>query len=220
MAFQTFARAPSGSDEQKLRLQDLYRKAHFLTASAGLAQFSRLAQVAAVFEALLYVLMDNPTRINASVRQTLASLVDCVEMLFHRARQSPPETVSPARVLVVDDDPVSNRTTMLALAQAKLEARSSADPLQAWEWVQQDTFDLVLLDVEMPGMSGFDFCKRLRALPGYAKTPVIYVTVHNDFESRARGTLSGGDDLISKPILPMELAAKVVMHLSKRQPAA
>jgi len=65
-------------------------------------------------------------------------------------------------------------------------------------------------------MDGIELCKRLRALPGYEKIPVIYVTLHSDFETRARTVLSGGNDLIAKPILPAELAVKVVMHLLKK----
>jgi len=122
-----------------------------------------------------------------------------------------------AQVLVADDDPLANRLVVSALNQAQLQARSTEDPLVAWEWLQRDHYDLVLLDIEMPGLNGFELCKRLRALPGYDKTPVIYVTSHTDFEHRAQSTLSGGDDLIAKPILPMELAAKVVMHLLKNQ---
>ena len=77
-------------------------------------------------------------------------------------------------------------------------------------------FDLVLLDVEMPGVSGFEICRLIRRLPGYEKTPVVYVTSHDDFASRESGIASGGDDLISKPILPLELAVKVVTHLLRR----
>jgi CheY-like chemotaxis protein len=74
-------------------------------------------------------------------------------------------------------------------------------------------FDLVLLDIEMPQMTGFEVCRKLRMLPGYEKTPVIYVTAHSDFESRSRSIISGGNDLIAKPIFPIELAVKAVAHL-------
>jgi len=57
----------------------------------------------------------------------------------------------------------------------------------------------------------------LRLMPGYAKTPVIYVTLHSDFETRTRTAISGGNDLIGKPILPTELAVKALMHLLKSQ---
>jgi DNA-binding response OmpR family regulator len=79
--------------------------------------------------------------------------------------------------------------------------------------LEETRFDLVLLDIEMPGMNGFELCKRLRALPRHATTPVIFVSGHSDFANRAKGVLSGGDDLISKPVFPIELAVKAVIHL-------
>ena len=92
---------------------------------------------------------------------------------------------------------------------------SSAD--QTTCFVAENSSGSGFFDVEMPVLNGFELCERLRAVPSYEKTPVIFVTIHSDFESRAKSSLSGGDDLIAKPILPMELAAKVVMHLLKSQ---
>ncbi len=218
--FQVLARLPPNGPEQKMQLQELYRKVHFLAGSAGQTQYGQLAQTATVFEAMLYVLMDDPSRISPSVLRTLASLVDFVELLFRRAGESRASTPLSVRVLVVDDDPLSNRLMDSALRQAKLNPRSTEDPLVAWQWAHHEHFDLILLDVEMPVLNGFELCERLRAVPGYEKTPVIFVTVHNDFESRAKSSLSGGNDLIAKPILPMELAAKAVMHLLKSQTPA
>ena len=200
-----------------MRLQDLYRRVHFLAAAAGLAEYAQLTQTAAVFEALLYVLMKEPARISPSALRTLASLVDFVELLFRRAGESLPGGPLSVQVLVVDDDALSNRLVVSALRQAQLNPHSTEDPVVAWQWANQEQFDLILMDIEMPVLNGFELCKRLRSVPGYEHTPVIFVTVHSDFESRAKSSLSGGDDLIAKPILPMELAAKVVMHLLKRQ---
>src|SRR5882724_9098314 len=218
--FQAFARLPRDGPEQQMPLQDLYRKVHFLAAAAGLTDNAQLTQTATVFEALLYKLMDDPARISPSVLRTLANLVDFVELLFRRAGESRASTPLSVRVLVVDDDPLSNRLMDSALRQAKLNPRSTEDPLVAWQWAHHEHFDLILLDIEMPVLNGFELCERLRAVPGYEKTPVIFVTVHNDFESRAKSSLSGGNDLIAKPILPMELAAKAVMHLLKSQTPA
>ena len=67
----------------------------------------------------------------------------------------------------------------------------------------------------MPGMSGFDLCKQIRAMPQHAKTPVIFVTGLTDFASRAKSTISGGNDLIGKPFLMMELAVKAITFLMK-----
>jgi len=65
----------------------------------------------------------------------------------------------------------------------------------------------------MPGMDGFQLCDAIRSTPEYEKVPVIFVTSHADFDNRARSVLSGSNDLISKPVFPIELAVKAVTHL-------
>ena len=85
------------------------------------------------------------------------------------------------------------------------------------QWLHEGRYDLILLDIEMPGMNGFELCNRLRALPGYRGITVIYITGDSDFESRAKSVLSGGNDLIAKPVFPMELGVKAVTHLLKSQ---
>jgi len=116
-------------------------------------------------------------------------------------------------VLVVDDDPLSNQMVLAALQPAQLNVCSAEDSLEAWERLNHEHFDLVLLDIEMPVLDGWELCERLRMAPGYGKTPVLFVTAHDDEDTRARSTQSGADDLLTKPILPQELAARVVMHL-------
>ena len=91
------------------------------------------------------------------------------------------------------------------------------DPSVALNLLAGSPFDLVVLDVDMPGLSGFDLCTRLRAFPAHAKTPVVFVTGLTDFESRARSTLSGGNDFIAKPFLFMELAVKALTHVLRGQ---
>jgi CheY-like chemotaxis protein len=217
--FKDLAQAPKEEAEQKRRLQEFYRKVHYLSATAALTAYPQIAQVVAVFRGLLYALVENPSRLSAAALRTLAGLVDCMELLFQRARATGAAASRPSRVLVVDDDPTANRLVISALQQVRLEARSTEDPKVAWQWLEQEHYDAFLLDIEMPGLDGFEFCKRLRALPAYAKKPVIFITGHADFQHRAKVTLSGGDELVPKPILPMELAAKVVMHLVRKQTA-
>jgi CheY-like chemotaxis protein len=215
-SFQAFARAKTDT-ERESHLENLYRKVHFLAASAGFAECYPLARMASVFEAMLFEVTNKTALQTPSVRRTLAQAVDTFDALFKRARQMTAEVVTSAQVLAVDDDALSNRLVLSALAQAQLQATATQDPLKALEWLKAKKYDLVLLDIEMPGMDGFELCKRLRQLPGYRKTPVIYVTSHSDFESRAKGALSGGDDLIAKPVFPMELAVKSMAHLLSSQ---
>jgi CheY-like chemotaxis protein len=213
---QAVVNAPN-EGERDLRLQAFYRKVHFVAATAGLAQCHRLAQMASVFEAMLFDLSGKPASLTPSVLRTAAATVDFLALLFDCARNTDRDEPLSARALVVDDDAINNRLVVAALRLAHLEARSTNDPLTGLDLLKQEQFDLVLLDVGMPGMDGFEFCRQLRKLPGCQKTAVIFVTSHGDFQSRVESVLSGGNDLISKPVFPLELSVKAISHLLKRQ---
>ena len=215
---QAFTTATKDSERDQ-RLQDFYRKVRFIAATAGLAECHHLAQMASAFEVLLFELIGKPAFLTPSVLRTIASSVDFLALLFDCAREADVEAPLSVQALVVDDDPLSNRLVVAALQRAQLQTRSTDDPLVGLQWLKENRFDLVLLDIEMPGMDGFELCRRLRQLPGHQKTPVIYITVHSDFENRAKSILSGGNDFISKPVFPMELAVKAVALLLKGQTA-
>jgi len=184
---------------------------------AGMADFYRVGQIASVFEALLFKLMDDPARVTPSAMRTVSTTLGFLKELLMHSDASQPEQAPEDRALVVDDDRLSNRLVVAALREAQIPVSSTEDPLTALRWIKQNRYTLVLLDIVMPSMNGFALCQELRALPEYANTPVIFITSHTEFESFARNRLSGGDDLIAKPILPMELACKVIMHLLRAQ---
>jgi len=201
--------------ERDLQLRNFYRRVHFLSTGAGLGGAPDIALLASAFEALLFELMSLPALLTPSVRRTLAFTTDFLGLLLARAHEGPVNVPPILQALVVDDDPLSNRLLSAVLRRTQFVPRCAEDPLLALEWAQETPFDLVLLDIGMPGIDGFEFCKRLRMLPNYQRTPVIFVTSHNDFESRAQSILSGGNDLIAKPVLPIELAVKAVTQLLK-----
>jgi CheY-like chemotaxis protein len=201
--------------ERSLRLESLYRKLHFLSATAGMADCHLEAQMATVLEALLFQMADQPARIGPSVMRTTGLAFDFLDDLFEldaSPRVLPPPT---ARVLVVDDDELSNRLVVAALRRVQLEAESTTHPLTGLDWLQQKGYDLVVLDVMLPEIDGFEFFVRMRALRDYERTPVIYVTSLVDFEAAAKGELPDGAGLLAKPVLATELAVMVVMHLIK-----
>jgi CheY-like chemotaxis protein len=214
--YQYFSNAANPT-EREPRLQNLYRKVHFVAATAALAECRPLAQMTSALEALLFELFDKPAGASPSVLRTIAATIDFIPLLFDCARDADFDVPPLPQAMVVDDDPLNNRLVVAALRRAHLEARSTDDAMVGLQWLKEQRFDLVLLDIEMPGMNGFELCRRLRSLPGYQHTPVIYVTGHNDFETRTKSVLSGGDDLISKPVFPMDLAVKATALLLKRQ---
>jgi CheY-like chemotaxis protein len=201
-------------DQTRLRnAQELYRRIHTLTGGAALAGLKQLSQVADALEALLKELCEKPASMNASSLRTVAFALDFLGVLFeHRIFPSQHEA-RPANILVVDDEALSRRAVTHALDRAKLKSVSVDDPMAAYELLAHRKFDLIFLDVDMPGMSGFELCAKLRLLPSYQKTPVVFVTSLTDFESRANSTMSGGNDLIAKPFLFLELAVKALVYV-------
>ena len=209
-------KADESGVEHKFRLESFYRKVHYLTATAGLAECHDLARMAAALEALLFGLIDKPTLLNKSVYATLDQAMDMFEALFASAHKPPIGDGAPLRVLMVDDDPLADKVVVFALRLAGCEARSTTNPFTALDFLKRNKYDLVLLDIEMPGMTGFELRRQMWDLPGYERVPVIYLTSHQEYAVHADPIREQGDDLISKPVAPLELAVKVVMHLLRR----
>ncbi len=201
------------NDTTRLKhIQDLYRRTHSLSSNAGIAGAADIALMADALEALLKELQDKPNNINASTLRTVASAVDFMALLFEHS-SLPDKQFPPAEVLVVDDEAISRRAVTFALEKAHMKSLSVEDPMKAVELLVQKKFDLIFLDVDMPNMSGFELCTKIRTLPQYAKTPVVFVTGLNDLENRANSTMSGGNDFIAKPFLFIELTVKALVHV-------
>jgi two-component system alkaline phosphatase synthesis response regulator PhoP len=124
-------------------------------------------------------------------------------------------------VLVVDDDEPSLELLQAYLEDIDCEVVLAQDGLEALEIIGRKTPDLVLLDVMMPKMSGFEVCKRIKNDPKTSDIPVIMVTALNEFGDIERGIDSGTDDFISKPVNKLELVTRVktmlkLKHLSDK----
>ncbi len=115
----------------------------------------------------------------------------------------------PARILVVDDTPHNVKLLGDLLAAQGHEVVTAASGPEALARVETERPDLVLLDVVMPGMSGYEVCARIRAHPETAILPVILVTALDPAGERVRGLEAGADDFLTKPIHPAELLARV-----------
>lgn len=194
------------------QVQEVYRRIHGLTSNAGLAGMVLIAQMADALEALLKELAEKPKNLNASTLRTVASAVDFLGILFEQPASISMKELPPVHILVVDDEAISRRAITYALEKAKLKSVNIEDPQVAYTLVQENKFDLIFLDVDMPGMNGYELCAKLRTLPKHKKTPVVFVTGLNDLESRANSMMSGGTDFIAKPFLFMELAVKALVH--------
>ncbi len=219
MRAQMLAITKSSGDARVAGLRELYQWTCTFTGSAAVVGLTTAARMSSAFEAFVREMLDKPESINPSSIRTLAQTIDFLADLVKYvdpAQEEAVELPSPA-ILVVDDEPISRRAIVFALEKASLKCISLPDPEMALGMLRDNRFDLVFLDVDMPGMNGFELCKTLRQIEGYEKTPVVFVTGLTDFESRAQSTLSGGNDLIGKPFAFMELAVKALMYILKTQ---
>ena len=185
----------------------------------GMAGCYRIAQFSSVFEAMLFELQEKPDFLNESSRHTIAATVTLLLDSLSRADQADEQCLSPSTILVVDDDVVSNRALMMALNRFRLAPLFLVEPFAALQKLRYVSYDLVLLDINLPGMDGIRLCEEMRGLPLHQNTPVVFMTSYLEFVPRAQAILRAGDDLIAKPVLPIELTVKVIAHSLKRRVA-
>ncbi len=113
------------------------------------------------------------------------------------------------KILVVDDHPASRMTAVALLSVEGYNVVEVDSGPSALECVIEVNPDLILLDVMMPGMDGFEVCRRLKQDEQTRLIPIIFITALNDRRSRIKGIEAGGDDFLSKPFDHLELAARV-----------
>jgi len=115
--------------------------------------------------------------------------------------------------LVVDDSPETLRLLTDALDGAGMTVMVALDGASAMRIVDQITPDIVLLDAVMPGLDGFETCRRLKRDAGLANVPVIFMTGLAETEHIVRGLEAGGVDYVTKPIVIEEMLARIRVHL-------
>ncbi len=117
-------------------------------------------------------------------------------------------------VLVVDDSPETLRMLTDALDQAGMTVMVALDGSAAMRVVEQITPDIILLDAVMPGLDGFETCRRLKQAAGLSNTPVVFMTGLSETEHIVRGLEAGGVDYVTKPVVIEEMLARIRVHLA------
>ena len=108
-------------------------------------------------------------------------------------------------VLIVDDDPLILRVVATVLDLEAYEVVTAESAEAAMQVLPERPVDVVVTDVMMPGMDGYQLCEWIRGEPGTAKLPVIMLTARDDDGARAQGREVGGDAHVSKPFSPLDL---------------
>lgn len=201
--------APTKAAQRRM-LVDLQRELRALKGEAGLSELLPVWQVAAALEGLVKQLADKLGNVTPSTLRTVAGGVDLLKDLCLPGLKADLLTNPPLRILAVDDDLISRNAVSLALKKALNPPELAENGETALALATLQAYDVIFLDVQMPGMDGFEVCTRIHDTLPNRTTPVVFVTCHSDFDARAQSTLSGGSDLIAKPFLTFEITVKAL----------
>lgn len=204
-----------GVAAQLPQLREFHEACHAVASLAATTGFVRVSHLAEALELLLKELHSKPARVTPSSLRTIAHAADTLILLCQEAQDGTEGVPQSGMILAVDDEPISRKVLANALSKASLKTISLDDSGLALRVLTENQFDLIFLDGDMPGMNGFELCKHIRNMPSNKATPVVFVTSLNDFDTRAQSSLAGGNDLIAKPFLMIELAVKALTYLMK-----
>lgn len=131
--------------------------------------------------------------------------------------ETQPENPNGPLLLVADDEPVNLQVLSSFLKLEGYRVKTANDGPETLKQLEEETPELVLLDVMMPGMSGYEVCQEVRKQYSHSQLPIIMLTALNQTQDRVRGFESGANDYLSKPFNKQELAARIKAHLQASQ---
>lgn len=171
------------------------------------------------------ILLEQPLQQVDQFRQSVTKLGQMLEIapdstaLVHLRSESKPELRSKSpltvRVLVVDDDPVFLSALHPMLEPWGIQVTELDDPTRFWEVLPVVEPDLLILDVEMPQVSGIEICEAVRADVQWQSLPVLFLTARQDQDTIQQGFMAGADDYITKPIVVAELLTRITNRLER-----
>jgi CheY-like chemotaxis protein len=195
------------------KLGDLNTEIATLKQRVGSLELTPAWHLATSLERLIGQLSEKPASITPSTLRTGAGALLLLQDLCVPDVRKDLATNPPVRFLAVDDDPISRRAVSMCLKKVAQAPDLAENGEAALELAGRQAYDAVFLDVEMPGLDGFEVCTRIHKLPSNRLTPVVFVTGYSDFESRAKSISSGGRDLIAKPFISAEITLKALTLL-------
>lgn len=121
------------------------------------------------------------------------------------------------RILIVDDNPKNIQVAASVLAQNNFDIEFSLDAKSGMSWLEKGEIDLVLLDIMMPDVDGYEMCRDIKQRHELREIPIIFLTAKNDRESIIKGFDVGAEDFITKPFDGRELVSRVKVHLELKK---
>jgi CheY-like chemotaxis protein len=212
--FQKLSRASDNDARQKI-LGELLKHADLIKQCSTPNAFRSVRLLASALHGLLNQLSLKAANVTSSPVRTAAAAVDLLEFLCTQPSRADLITSPPVQLLAVDDDAISRRAVSLALKKAFDEPDLAPEGRIALALARQRPYDVIFLDIEMPGMDGFELYSKIRETAPNCSTPIVFVTGHTDFDSRAKSAMLGANELIAKPFLAFEITVKALTLVLK-----
>jgi CheY-like chemotaxis protein len=206
---QKISRGPSSALSQET-IHEFWSRMGELKKRASLPELLPVRQMAAALEGMIKQMGERAQDVTISTQRTLAGGMDLLKELCAGVQNVERLTNSPFRMLVVDDDPICRVAVTYALKKAFDQPDLAEDGPSALALATREAYDVIFLDVQMPGMDGFELCSKIHETSVNPVTPVVFVTSMNDFNARAKSSVSGGSEVIGKPFLSFEIAVKAL----------
>ncbi|MDB6171720.1 MAG: two-component system response regulator [Chthoniobacteraceae bacterium] len=199
---------------------ELLQEVHQLCELSILIGRKPIFQLASALESLVFDLDTLPQQATLSTVRTVGQAIDLLDTLLGGDRWTRLKILNESQILVVDDDANARQLITAAMQLVTLSATSAATPEATLSIVKRAPFDLIFLDIGLPGMNGFELCTKIRALPAHRDTPIVFLTGMATFQNRVQSSLSGGNDFIGKPFNIPELGVKALLWAFKGQLAS
>ncbi len=191
-------------------LNELCEQIGVLTAETAKTGILPLHQIGTALQIVLQEFHKTPSLLKLPRLRTVGQALDLMFVLSESENFAKLKGLVSTRILAVDDDGDVLAIVATLLESLALNVHSIKDSNQVIPVLEQEKFDLVVLDIGMPKQSGLELCARMRKLDGYGRTPVIFLTGMTAAQLRAQSALAGGDDFVSKPFHAAELGLKSI----------
>lgn len=204
--FETFDR----DHTQAALLKDMENRTARLADGAKSGDLPVLRHVASAFATFLGDLHEVPEQISQTSLRTIQQTLELLEMLVGDPDAEQSVNLAEARAYVVDDDAATCATVVEALDVVGLQTNFALYSSQAVTQLAANRYDLIVLDVHLPDLDGFDLCSQIRAMALHEETPVFFITGNTSLENRVQSSLRGGNEFIAKPFNMPELGLRAL----------
>ena len=202
---------------QSALLKEMENRALRLADAAKGEDLPVLRQVASAFATFLGDLHEVPEQISQASLRTIQQTLELLEMLVGDPEAEQSVNLAEARTYVVDDDAATCATVVEALDVVGLQTNFALYSSQAVKQLAGNRYDLIVLDVHLPDLDGFELCSRIRSMALHEETPVFFITGNTSLENRVQSSLRGGNEFIAKPFNMPELGLRALRAVISSQ---